>query len=376
LGKTQIKVFVCSSNARSLIANRGNLIHELTSKGIQVSAAVPVRDWLPEVADLGIEIHPVNMGRSGLNPVSDLVYLLQLVWLMRKVRPQKVFAYGAKPVIYGALAAKLASVSGVYSMITGLGHVFTTNTAKTRLVRWLMSQLYRFGIGASTCVFFQNADDLQEFLTRGIVRNTRKVVLVNGSGIDLTRFEVAPLPAGTVTFLFIGRLLTEKGISEFVQAANLLKAKGVHARFVAVGPHDPVLPHAVSAADLQLWKTQGVVEFVGGVKDVRPYIEKCSVLVLPSYREGTPRAVLEAMSMGRPIITTNAPGCRETVVHGENGFLVPPQTVEPLAQAMQRFVLQPELLEPMGNASRKIAQEKYDVRKVNAVILKAMGLAA
>ena len=221
-------------------------------------------------------------------------------------------------------------------------------------------------------IFFQNPDDEKDFTRLGIVRDRNKIVRINGSGVDTRHFHKAPLPQDDPVFLFIGRMLTEKGIAEFVEAAKKVKEDHPEARFIAVGPHDASLPHSVSITRLDQWKSETVVEFVDNVKDVRPWLVKCSVFVLPSYREGTPRSVLEAMSVGRAIITSDAPGCRETVVDGDNGFLVSPKEVAPLAEAMERFLKAPELMERMGERSRKIAEEKYDVRKVNHVIMEAM----
>lgn len=365
---------IIAGNARSLIANRGDLIHEMCSRGLKVAAAVPTADYLPEVENLGIDIYPLEMGRTGVNPLKDLRTTGSLVRLMRRLKPAAVFGYTVKPVVYSSLAARIAGVPRVYAMITGLGHAYTTETAKTRVLRFIISRLYRMGIGCCDKVFFQNPDDLQEFVDLGIVRDASKVVRINGSGVDTARFAQQPLPAGDPVFLFIGRLLTEKGTAEFVEAAAALRERWPKARFVAVGPHDPALPHSVRAADLEGWKRAGAVEFVGGVKDVRPWLAESSVFVLPSYREGTPRSVLEAMSVGRAIVTSDAPGCRETVVHGENGFLVAPRQAAPLAEAMERFLIDPQLIPQMAAASRDLVEKKYDVRKVNQVIIKAMDL--
>lgn len=367
-------VLIIAGNARSLIANRGDLIRDMRAAGLKVAAAVPTADYLPEVEELGITIYPVEMGRTGINPLHDLKYLLALRRLLRRVRPQVVFGYTIKPVVYGSLAARLAGVPRIYSMITGLGHVFTTENARNRRLQKVIGVLYRLGLSANRRVFFQNPDDLQEFLDRGMLKDRGKAVRTYGSGVDMQRFSREPLPEGPATFLFIGRLLTEKGIAEFCEAARQVRADYPEARFIAVGPHDPNLPHACAAEDLERWKGEGVVEFVGGVKDVRPWIAQSSVFVLPSYREGTPRSVLEAMSMGRPIITSDAPGCRETVEEGVNGFLVAPRSVAPLADAMGRFLAKPELMAEMGEASWQLVERHYDVHKVNRVILDAMEL--
>lgn len=369
-----LHILIIAGNARSLIANRGDLIRAMRAAGLEVAAAVPTADYLPEVQELGITIYPVEMGRTGINPLHDLKYLLALRKLLRQVRPQAVFSYTIKPVLYGSLAARLAGVPRIYSMITGLGHVFTTENTRNLRLQKVIGQLYRLSLGFNRKVFFQNPDDLLEFLDRGMLKDRSKAVRTYGSGVDMQRFSRDPLPEGVLTFLFIGRLLTEKGVAEFCEAAHQVKADYPEARFVAVGPHDANLPHSCAQQDLVRWQAEGVVEFIGGVKDVRPWIAQCSVFVLPSYREGTPRSVLEAMSMGRPIITSDAPGCRETVEEGVNGFLVPPRTTKPLAAAMRRFLKQPELVAEMGEASWQLVERHYDVHKVNRVILDAMEL--
>lgn len=365
---------IVAGNARSLIANRSDLIRDMLTAGLEVAAAVPTADYLPEVEELGITIYLVEMGRTGINPLHDLKYLLALRRLLRQVRPKVVFGYTIKPVVYGSLAARLAGVPRIYSMITGLGHVFTTENARNRRLQKIIGVLYRLGLSANRRVFFQNPDDLQEFVERGMLKDRDKAVRTYGSGVDMQRFARESQPEGATTFLFIGRLLTEKGIAEFCEAARQVHADYPEARFVAVGPHDPNLPHSCSNEDLERWKVEGVVEFPGGVKDVRPWIALSSVFVLPSYREGTPRSVLEAMSMGRPIITSDAPGCRETVEEGINGFLVAPRSVAPLTEAMVRFLAEPKLIAEMGEASWQLVERHYDVHKVNRVILDAMEL--
>lgn len=367
-------VMFIAGNARSLIANRGDLIRDMLAKGLTVAAAVPTRDYLPDVETLGIPIYPFEMGRTGTNPLSDLRTTFSLVRLMRHLRPKAVFGYTVKPIIYGSIAARMARVPRVYSMVTGLGHVFTTRSARTGAIRSMVTRLYRLGIHCSDRVFFQNPDDERDFTELGIIRDRRKIVRINGSGVDTESFARQPLPEGPPVFLFIGRMLSEKGIAEFVEAASRLQARCPEARFIAVGPHDASLPHSVKAMELERWKRDSVVEFMGNAADVRPWLAQCSVFVLPSYREGTPRSVLEAMSVGRAIVTSDAPGCRETVVEGVNGFLVPPREATPLADAMEHFLERPELIHSMAEASRRMVEEKYDVRKVNRVIMEAIGL--
>ncbi|QJQ96948.1 glycosyltransferase family 4 protein [Halomonas sp. PA5] len=357
-----------------MIANRGDLIRDIKARGLSVAAAVPSADYLPDVAQLNIPVYRFDMGRTGMNPIHDLSTLLSLRKLIKQHRPKAVFSYNIKPVIYGSLAARATGVSRIYSMITGLGHAFTEQKRKSH-VRRIASLLYRIALSCNRKVFFQNPDDMQEFLKWGILRDSSKAVRVYGSGVNIKQFSPARLPSEHVTFMYIGRLLMEKGIVEFCEAAARVKAQYPQARFMAVGPHDPNLPHACSNRDLERWKAEDAVEFVGGVPDVRPWLKQCTVFVFPSYyREGTPRCVLEAMSMGRPIITTDSPGCRETIIRGENGILVPPRDSRAVAEAMQRFLDQPDLASQMGDASVQLVEEFYDVRKVNRMIMEAMEL--
>ena len=368
-------VLIIAGNARSLIANRGDLIRALQQRQVRVAAIVPKDDYLPEVEKLGIEIYTTNLERTKAGLFSDILACLELYRIIRSVRPTVVLSYTAKCVIYGSIAARWAKVHRIFSMITGLGHVYTTHSLKTRILRKITAALYRFSLNRNQAVFFQNPDDEAEFLSSGILKQSTPSVRINGSWVNLERFARTELPEGShVAFLFAGRLLHEKGIGEFCQAAEIVAKRCPKAKFIVVGPHDPRLPHAWKIEELERWKREPYLQFTGGGSDVRPWIAKCSVFVLPSYREGTPRVVLEAMSMGRPIITTDAPGCRETVANGINGFLVPPRAVEPLAEAMMRFLDTPQIIRSMADESYRIVREKYDVNKVNKVILQTMGI--
>jgi len=369
-----LDILIVGSNARSLCSNRGDLIRELLRLGYKVAAVIPDYDYMEEVEGLGIRVSTYKMQRTGMNPLSDVAAIGSLTAMMRRHRPRTVFNYGVKPVVYGAIAARLAGVPHVYGMITGLGHAYTTQSFKTRILRMIVTRLYTIGVSLTDRVFFQNPDDEAEFIQLGVVKDQSKVTLVNGSGVNTELFPQKALPTGDPVFLFIGRLLTEKGIAEFVEATAELRIKYPKARFVAVGPHDANLPHAVSGKTLEQWRTSGVVEFIGGVRDVRTWLELCTVFVLPSYREGTPRSVLEAMSTGRPVITSDAPGCRETVAHGVNGLLVPPRDAKALAAAMEQFLIDPSMIPRMAEESRRIAEETYEVSKVNRVMLEAMNL--
>lgn len=259
-------------------------------------------------------------------------------------------------------------------MVTGLGYTLSEPQGLRRLLqKKLVSQLYRKSLSHNHRVFFQNPDDLDFFLDENILPCKDRACWVHGSGVDLTHFKPTPVPVHPLRFLLIARLLYDKGINEYVQAARMLKRRHPQVRFGLLGPLD-THPNAIPIRSIEQWQREGILEYYGLQDDVRPYLAQSSVCVLPSYREGTPRSVLEAMAMNRPVITTQTPGCRETVRHGYNGFLVPTRAVRPLAAAMERFIHEPALVEPMGQASLQLARQKFDVRNVNRILLKQMEL--
>lgn len=374
-----MKLLVLASYAPSLVRFRGWLLKTLVRSGHEVDTAAPAIDagTLLELQTMGVTAHELPMQRTGAGILADLTYMIRLRKLMRRVAPDFVLTYTIKPNIWGAFAAASLGVPSA-AMVTGLGYAFSTASGaplRTRLVQALARRLYRAATDRNGYVIFQNPDDRDDFLGAGCLRDQSKIIMVNGSGVDLAAFPYEPIRTAAPTFLLIARLLGAKGIREFVQAARRVREVEPRARFIVVGWLDDN-PDSIGKQELADWIEDGVIEFVGKLEDVRPAIAECSVYVLPSYREGTPRTVLEAMSMGRPIITTDAPGCRETVIEGENGFLVPPRSVDALVEAMQKFIDDPGLAARMGRRSREIAEEKYDVHKVNAVIIEALGLGA
>jgi glycosyltransferase involved in cell wall biosynthesis len=361
----------------SLLDFRGPLLRALLAEGLDVHVAAPD---LPDnstirqrLQDLGVQVHEIALKRTGMNPLADMATVYHIWRLMSRIKPDYSLGYTIKPVIYGNIAAWLAGVPRHFALITGLGYTFQGEVGQRSWLKRIVQSLYRTALGKAHKVFFQNPDDEALFKKLGIINKCdRKTVVVNGSGIDVNCFAVAPLPEAT-QFLLIARLLGDKGVREYSKAATMVKQQHPNVRFGLVGWIDEN-PDAISEDELQHWIEAGDVQFFGRLDDVKPVIAQSSVFVLPSYREGTPRTVLEAMAMGRPIITTDAPGCRETVVDGDNGFLVPVKAVDELAISMLKFVKRPELITRMGMRSRQIAEEKYDVNKVNEHMLKEMGV--
>lgn len=372
-----MKIAVIASYAPSLTIFRGPLLAEMVARGHSVTGYAPDPDpqLVAALAALGVQCRAYPLQRTGLNPLRDARTLAALTASLRRDRPDAALCYTIKPVIYGTLAARLAAVPRRFAMIEGLGYAFTeadTDSRKRQLIATLARSLYRLALPLNEKVFFLNPDDQRLFVETGLVR-AAQAVLVNGTGVDLDFYApAAPVTDGPV-FLLIARLLADKGIREYVAAARTLKARYPQAVFRLVGPYDPN-PAAIQPDEIAAWQAEGAVEYLGETRDVRPFIAASSVYVLPSYREGTPRTILEALAMGRPVVTTDAPGCRETVAAGVNGFLVPPRDVAALAAALERFILQPDLIATMGAHSRALAVEKYDVHQVNAAMLAAMRL--
>jgi glycosyltransferase involved in cell wall biosynthesis len=307
--------------ARSLVNFRGPLLKNFKSRGHEIVACAPDADskTRKDLSDMGVRYLHVPISRAGLSPVDDFKTLVGLRRIIKQEKPDKILVYTAKPVIYSHLAARFAGDAQVYGMITGLGYAFGNSFCKQRLVGAAARILYRTALKSSSGIFFQNPDDLVLFRKKKILPGNIPVTLINGSGVDLDYYEPQTLPDEPV-FLLISRLLADKGIREYYMAARNIKKKYPQARFLLAGYLDSN-PMCISKAELEHWQTEGAIEYLGRLDDVRPAIAKSKVYVLPSYREGTPRTVLEAMAMGRPVVTTDAPGCRETVEKDNAGML-------------------------------------------------------
>jgi glycosyltransferase involved in cell wall biosynthesis len=349
------------------------LIRALQST-LEVVAVTPHDDWSSRFASLGVRFVALPMSRRGLNPFADIRMALGLYRVYQREEPEVVFHNTIKPVIYGSIAARAAGVKGILNMIPGLGYVFTGQTLRHRSLRHLVKLMYRCALDGSHRVFFQNPDDRRYFVENGLVK-ADKAELTYGLGVDLERFQyVEPTPTTRgCTFILVSRMLWDKGVGEFVAAATELKRTFVEARFQLLGKLDQDNPSHINRETIDEWHRSGVVEYLGEVSDVRPILEKADVVVLPSsYREGVPNALLEGLALGRPVITTDAPGCRETVVDKVNGLLIPPRDVAALSAAMRYMITHQERRLEMGREGRKLAVERFDVNLVNAIILRAI----
>ncbi len=369
-----MKIVVIASLAESLINFRGKLLEEFIKQDLDVICIAPFSDdngTMAKLHQMGCQTENLDLERTGQNPLKDYGAYKSCRDIIKKHNPDYVLSYTTKPVLYGTLAAASAGVKSISVMITGLGSMFIETGLEYKIKRIMLLYLFKRALSKCKNVFFQNSDDQNYFLEKKFITQ-EQIRRINGSGVDTSYFAFNPQPPKeNLKFLFIGRLIKDKGIIEYFKAAEIVKNKYPNVEVDVVGWMENK-PSSVKKEELDYWVNSGVINYLGKSSDVRPHINNCDVYVLPSYREGTPRTVLEAMSIGRPIITTNAPGCKETVEEGNNGFLVPVKNVEKLAERMEYFIQNPDEIERMGKNSRKIAENKYDVNSVNKVITESI----
>ena len=339
------------------------LLRALKEKGYKVILASPEDEYTP-LLEQEFEFYTLKkLDRKSVNPIKDLLFFLELLKLLKRINPSLVVNVTIKPNIWGNIASRILEIPSL-SIITGLGSTFTE---KNFPIHQIIKNLYHFALKHPKKVIFQNPDDARLFIEEHLVK-PEKVKVILGSGIDLEYFK--PLKKknknSIVVFGYIGRLLWDKGIKELIEAVRILKNKGYFFEVHILGKPDEGNPRSIPLEQIQKWEREDLITYRGFSKDVRPFLEEIDCFVYPSYyREGIPRAILEAMAMEKPIITTNTPGCRETVIEGFNGFLIPPKNAIALAEAMERFLKLDDLQRMvLGKNSRKLAKEKFEVQKI------------
>jgi glycosyltransferase involved in cell wall biosynthesis len=361
------KFLLISPKNRTVYNFRGDLIRDIQKSGYDVTVTGPNFEGKEEIDKLDVQFFHVPLKKNGLNILADLNYFIRLYKFIRREKPDITLGYTIKPVIYGSIAARLAGVGNVNAMVTGTGYAFIAKGLKASIIRILVSLLYRISFTATNTVIFQNPDDRNAFVNRGMLK-TNKTRLVNGSGVNMQHFRRTDFP-NQISFFMLSRMLRSKGVREYIQAAAIVKEKHPQIRFMLLGGFEE-MPDALKYEEVKCYIEEGIIDYFGETDDVRQYYSQCSVYVLPSYSEGTPRTVLEAMSMGRPIITTDANGCRETVVDGKNGFLVPIKDSQSLAAKIESLATDKLLIEKMGIESFNICRDKFDIEVVNRNMMK------
>ncbi len=337
------------------------------AEGYDVHVATPVHaESVETIRALGLTHHPIPLSRGSRNPLGELRGLASLVRLMVRLRPDIVHNVTIKPVIWGGIAARVAAVPATVSAISGMGYVFIAEGMRARALRAAVAALYRLALGGrDRRIIFQNADDRDAFAAMGL-RLDARAEMIRGSGVDLAEFAATPEPAGTVQVLMPARVLIDKGAVEFVDAARILRAEGVGAQFVLAGDPDLQNPANVPADLLARWKAEGLVTFPGHQRDIARLIRSSHIVVLPSYREGLPKALIEAAACGRPVVTTDVPGCRDAIDPGRSGLLVPVRDARALAEAIRTLVEDSARRNAMGRAGRELAERAFRIEAVVA----------
>jgi glycosyltransferase involved in cell wall biosynthesis len=352
------------------VSHRLALARAAQRQGFTVHVAASPDETAAQLEEAGIHFHPLPFSRKGRHPLRELRTFLSLLLLYRRLRPDLVHHVTIKPILYGGLAARIARIPSVINAVAGLGYTFLARGQAASLFRDLVRFGYRRALSHSNqTVIFQNDDDRREFVSRGLV-HPHETALIRGSGVDPDVFSPAEAPVGRPLVVLPARLLWDKGVAEFVAAAAILKARGVEAQFALVGDPDPHNPASVTEEDLAAWRASGVVEVWGRSEDMPEVFRRAHIACLPSYREGLPRALLEAAASGLPIVTTDVPGCRDVVRDGYNGYLVPPREPAALADALEKLIRDPDARALMGRRGRALVLEQFTLDRVVSETLK------
>lgn len=375
-----MKIIIIGTVASSLLGFRSDLIKMLLESKHTVYAFTSEykQNDLKRIEELGAIPITYQLNRGGLNPLADIIATYVLSKKIKSIEPDLVFSYFAKPVIFGTLAAKLAKVPKVVAMLEGLGYTFTNQpnglSKKTQIIKNMQILLYKVALPQLDTLIFLNPDDPKDLLERYSIK-VKQIKVLGGIGLNLENYPYSGTYPTQPTFIFIARLLAEKGIHDYIAAAKMVRDSYSDAKFIILGTIDKKALGALTETELREVTEADIVEYPGHVSNVSEWIAKSSVFVLPSYyREGVPRSTQEAMAIGRAVVTTDVPGCRETVMDGVNGFLVEKWNPEALAEKMMYFIEHPEQIKIMGDESYQIAQEKFDADKVNKRLLEILGL--
>jgi glycosyltransferase involved in cell wall biosynthesis len=369
-----MRVLIVAGHAGNVLNFRLPLLKLLESLGHEVKVVAPALtdNIVEQLRQANIASEQFGLERTGLNPLADIRSISNLIKVMQNFRPDYVLTFTAKPSVYGVIAAKWCGISTITSVIEGLGFAFLEGREPRRMVaKTILKHMYRFTLPRAQHVVFLNSDDRNLFYKMSILKDQSQSSVVPGIGLDLKKFAPVPIPDQTC-FLLIARFLKDKGVEEYAKACQILKDKGLFFRCIIVGYRDDS-PNSVSENTVAEWAVQGL-ENLGKLDDVRPAIAQASVMVLPSYREGFPRVIMEGMAMARAVIATDVPGCRQTVEVGRNGFLVPARDVQALAEAMMRFIEKPQLATTMGQESLVIARQNFDEKDLAKQLIQRAGI--
>ena len=367
------KFLMVGPKTTAVVGFRGDLLCDIREQGYEVVVAVPEDTCVQFFKDNNIGVRLTGLKKNAISVFNSIAYYRNLKKIMREEKPDIVMSFTIKPVIFGSMAAKKAGVENIYSLICGLGLLFSSNRVDIRVLRFVGGLLYRRVLKYNKKVIFQNRDDIEEFVKRKYVKRTQ-CELVDGSGVNLKKFHRNEIPKGPVSFIMVSRILREKGVMEYFEAAKIVKEKYPESKFVYVGAIDKN-KNAINLATLKPYIEAKIVDYIPETNEVEKYVAKCSVFVLPSYyREGIPRTLLEATAMGRPILTTNTPGCRETVVEGKNGFFVEPRSSSDLAKKMIWMIQNRSELQKMGDVSYAFCLKKFTINKVNDDMMRIMNI--
>ncbi len=359
-----MKILFVGNSGPVFLTHRLPLVMAALKAGHDVHVALPPSSMSHQIANYGFKFHEIPLFRSTINPLTEIRSLVALYFLYRKMRPDIIHHVTLKPVLYGSLAAHLAKIPAIANTISGLGYVFITNSFKANVLFILVKYFFKISfLHPNKRVIFQNPENLSDFLSYGLI-DKKSAVLIKGSGVDIETFKPSSEPHSTPIVMLASRMLLDKGICEFVEAAREIKSEGTKVRFVLVGDVDSGNPMTLTAEQIKKWVDEDVIEWWGKQQNMSEIFSQAHIISLPSYAEGLPKVLIEACACGRPIVTTDVSGCRDTIINDENGILVPPRDSKALASAFRKLISDPQLRKRMGKAGRKIAVNEFSIEIV------------